>query len=145
MGIRLLNPLCKEVKMAFSPNSYCTKKEVEKELQRLATTGNYEGPKGNRRLKEVSFLNFRKCLSSEVSGRVVLYFLLALVLHFFLDVLWRECPRSVLGSYVDFLFCFLFWLILLWFFYLSAFSRLLNDILSSLVFFPSFLLKFLFL
>lgn len=47
MGIKLVNPLGKELKVAFMPNTYVMKKKKpEKELQRLATTVNYGGPKG---------------------------------------------------------------------------------------------------
>ena len=35
MGINLVNMLGKEVKLAFSPDTYSRKKKVEKELQRL--------------------------------------------------------------------------------------------------------------
>ena len=54
MGIELVNPLDKEIKVAISPNTY-SRKKVEKELQRLTTTVNYGHPKGFRRLNRFFF------------------------------------------------------------------------------------------
>ena len=47
MWIKLVNPLGKEVKVAFSPNAYSRKKKVERNFN---TTLNYGWPKGFRGL-----------------------------------------------------------------------------------------------